>query len=209
MGAPLADAQHDWTAGGVECLSNQRITCGRILGGRIAPIVFQIVYGPGSVLPRILIFVSEAPRPPGASLASRVRINPELQAQRMDVIGQCFDPGREALTDRQRCCRLCRAQPASNRRSQRTGSPRLSCPISPWRRPFAGSGLRLHCTRICSSYSIPSAAWARDCAPKACLPGRGGLHSRRSRRKLSTDFASLSSLRSVSSRLLTPDKMDC
>src|SRR4029077_14378022 len=43
------------------------------------------------------ILVSEAPRSPGASLASRIRINPELQAQRMDVICDCFDPGREVL----------------------------------------------------------------------------------------------------------------
>src|SRR5580693_4828800 len=97
MGAPLADAQQDWTAGCIECLTDQCITCGRILRGRIAPVVFQVIHGPRGVLSGFLVFVSEAPRSAGASLASRIRINPELQAQRMDVICECFDPGREVL----------------------------------------------------------------------------------------------------------------
>jgi hypothetical protein len=48
-------------------------------------------------LARILILVSEATWPSGAGLTSNVRINAELQAERMDIVGQCFDPGREPL----------------------------------------------------------------------------------------------------------------
>src|ERR1700680_3849599 len=97
MRAPFADAQHDWPARCIQSLAHQRINCVAILSDGVAPVVFQVVHGPGSILSGVLKFMSETARTPGTRFAANVGGNAELQAQRMNVVGERLDPGREAL----------------------------------------------------------------------------------------------------------------
>src|SRR5277367_1760604 len=62
--------------------------------------------------------------------------------------------------------------------------------------------------RTCSSYSIPSEEWARDCSLKSCFPGRGGFRLRTSKQELSIGLESSPSLHSFSYRLRVPDRLD-
>ena len=95
--APLADAEHDRSSGGVEGRADIGIGCLGILRSRAAPVVLQVVDAPGSVLDRVLIFVPESAGPLRASHRPRVRINAELQSQRMNVVADRLHAVRKAL----------------------------------------------------------------------------------------------------------------
>src|SRR6202040_3052084 len=85
VGAPLADAEDDRAAGGAQGVAHGLVRGARVLGVRLAPVVFQIVDAPGRVLARVLVFVAAAARPAAAGQPPGVGIDAELQAPGMDV----------------------------------------------------------------------------------------------------------------------------
>src|SRR5579859_5876529 len=96
-GAPFADAEHNRTPRGVERGANIGIRCPRVLSSGVAPVVLQVVHAPGGVLDCVLILVPESPRASRASFRACVRVDPELQPQRMNVVADGLHSMRKAL----------------------------------------------------------------------------------------------------------------
>jgi hypothetical protein len=93
VGSPLAHAEHDGAAGGVERFPHRRVRDLRIDALVIAPVVLQVVHAPRRVLGGVLVLVAVAARPILAGARSGVRIDAELEALRVDVVGKRLHVG--------------------------------------------------------------------------------------------------------------------
>ena len=63
----------------------------------VAPVVLQVVDAPRGVALRVLRLVVRRARPPGAGLRARVGVDAELEALRVDVVGERLHARREPL----------------------------------------------------------------------------------------------------------------
>src|SRR5208282_65129 len=69
----------------------------RILRGGVAPVVFQVVHAPCRILHGVLVFVAEAAGTSTTSLQPRVRVNAELQTERVNVVTDRLHPVGKTL----------------------------------------------------------------------------------------------------------------
>src|SRR5204863_343304 len=84
--SPLAEAEYDGPPRGVERIAHVGIRRAGILRGGVTPVVLQIIHSPGRIFERVLILMAQSTRPSRAGLRTRVRVDAELQSQRVHVI---------------------------------------------------------------------------------------------------------------------------
>src|SRR5437660_1046043 len=97
VGAPLAEAEDDGAAGGLQGVTHGGVGGLSVFRAGVAPIVFEIVDAPGGVLESVLKFMAAAAGTLGASHGAGVGIDAKFQAFGMDVIGEGLDAGGERL----------------------------------------------------------------------------------------------------------------
>ena len=159
--APLAQREDDRPAARAQRLAHLRVRVARVLALAAAPVVLEVVDAPRGVALRVLRLVVLRARPPGAGLRPRVGVDPELEALRVDVVGERLHPRREALrVDHDRAVGGAAHLPAvvdddvlvagglHAARDERVGRA-------------ADQLARSRCSRTCSSCSSPSAAAGR------------------------------------------------
>src|SRR5580692_6923963 len=95
VGPPFTETEDDRPACFVQRVTHKCIRSGGIHRPRIAPVLFEVIHAPGSILPRILPFIALTRGPPPTGIPPGTGIDTELQALRMDIIRQRLDPMRE------------------------------------------------------------------------------------------------------------------
>ncbi len=94
---PLTDAEDDGPPGGEERVPHSEVGLPGLELTGVAPVVLEVVDAPLGVGQGILILVTPASRAAGTGLPTRIRVDAELQPQRVHVVGQGLHPGGKAL----------------------------------------------------------------------------------------------------------------
>src|SRR5258708_2417595 len=97
VAAPLAEAENDGAASGFERVAHGGIGGLGVFRTGVAPIVFQVIDAPSSVLHGVLIFVAAAAGTLGAGHGAGVGIDAEFQALGVDIVGESFDARGESF----------------------------------------------------------------------------------------------------------------
>src|SRR5712692_3975021 len=97
VAAPFAEAENDRAAGGFQRVAHGGVSGLGVFRAGVAPIVFEVIDAPRSVLQSVLIFVAATAGTLGTSHCSRVGIDAEFQALGMDVVGESLDTGGESF----------------------------------------------------------------------------------------------------------------
>src|SRR5688572_24434464 len=91
--APFANREDNIASCGAKRIGHQRIGFLGIAISGEAPVVLQIIDAPARILDCVLILMTLAARALAAGHPSGIRVDPELQAFRVDVIGERLDAG--------------------------------------------------------------------------------------------------------------------
>ena len=94
---PLAQREQHRPAGLAQCFAHGQVRAFGLESLGVAPVVLEIVDAPLRIGLRVLEFVAAAAGPAAAGLPARIRIDAQLQALRVHVVGQRFHAGGKVL----------------------------------------------------------------------------------------------------------------
>src|SRR5712691_7901956 len=97
VGAPLAEAENNGTAGGFQGVAHGGVGSLGVFGASVAPIIFKVIDAPGGVLEGVLKFMAAASGTLGAGHGASIGVDAEFQALGVNVVGESLDAGRESV----------------------------------------------------------------------------------------------------------------